>query len=239
MIDGNPMEKEAMAQFHQGNDAEGHRLQDAFGQRLRFVGLQGSRARGEAGPESDIDAVVILDDVALEDLRAYRALLKTMPEREKVCGFYGGQAELARWDRGDLFQFIHDTIPFYGDLSALTPPLGREDARRAALTGACNIYHGCVHNLLFERDADVLYGLYKTVGFALRAKHFWQTGAYISKTDELAGILPEGEARLLTERDDVEALVADGEAFEEFSRILFAWAGETIRVLGGANANDT
>ena len=29
-IDGNPMEKEAMAQFHQGNDAEGHRLQDGF-----------------------------------------------------------------------------------------------------------------------------------------------------------------------------------------------------------------
>ena len=29
-IDGNPMEKDAMAQFHQGNDAEGHRLQDAF-----------------------------------------------------------------------------------------------------------------------------------------------------------------------------------------------------------------
>ena len=29
-IDGNPMEKEAMAQFHQGNDEEGHRLQDTF-----------------------------------------------------------------------------------------------------------------------------------------------------------------------------------------------------------------
>ena len=72
------------------------RLQAAFGARLRFVGLQGSRARGEAAPESDIDAVVILDDVALEDLRAYRALLKTMPEREKVCGFFGGAAELAR-----------------------------------------------------------------------------------------------------------------------------------------------
>ena len=30
MIDGNPMEKEAMVMFHQGDDAEGHRLQDAF-----------------------------------------------------------------------------------------------------------------------------------------------------------------------------------------------------------------
>ena len=30
LIDGNPMEKEAMVMFHQGDDAEGHRLQDAF-----------------------------------------------------------------------------------------------------------------------------------------------------------------------------------------------------------------
>ena len=66
-----------------------YRLRDAFGPRLRFVGLQGSRARGEAGPESDIDAVVILDAVSLADLRAYRALLAGMPEREKVCGFFG------------------------------------------------------------------------------------------------------------------------------------------------------
>ena len=30
IIDGNQMEKGAMACFHQGNQAEGHRLQDAF-----------------------------------------------------------------------------------------------------------------------------------------------------------------------------------------------------------------
>ncbi len=215
------------------------RMRQAFGDRLAFIGLQGSRARGEATPKSDIDVVVVLDRLEADDIGAYRAALEELPEREKICGFFSGRAELAAWERSDLFQFVHDTIPFYGDLSAITPPLSREDARRAALTGVCNIYHGCVHNLLFERDADVLYGLYKTAGFALRAKHFWQTGAYVSKTDELAGMLPEGEARLLTERDDVEALVADGEALEEFSRILFAWAGETIRVLGGANANDT
>ena len=68
------------------------RLQGTFGARLRFVGLQGSRARGEAGPESDIDAVVILDAVSIQDIRAYRALLETMPEREKVCGFFGAAA---------------------------------------------------------------------------------------------------------------------------------------------------
>ena len=149
----------------------GH-LQGAFGARLLFVGLQGSRARGEAGQGSDIDAVVILDAVSMEDIRTYRDVLAAMPGREDVCGFFGGREELMRWERGDLFQFVHDTIPFYGALPAITPPLDREDARRAALSGACNIYHGCMHNLLFGRDVSILQGLYKMAAFALRAKAF-------------------------------------------------------------------
>ena len=215
------------------------RLQAAFGARLRFVGLQGSRARGEAAPESDIDAVVILDDVALEDLRAYRALLKTMPEREKVCGFFGGAAELARWDRADLFSFIHDTIPFHGDLSALTPPLGREDARRAALKGACDIYHGCMHGLLFDRDPAALAALYKMSAFALRAKYFWQTGEYVFRTDDLKARLAPADACLLDGREAARALTDDASAFEALSERLLLWSGNAIRELSVANGNDT
>lgn len=216
-----------------------YRLHDAFGPRLRFVGLQGSRARGEAGPESDIDAVVILDAVSLADLRAYRALLAGMPEREKVCGFYGGQAELARWDRGDLFQFIHDTIPFYGDLSALTPPLGREEARRAALKGACDIYHGCTHGLLFDRDTAALRALYKMAAFALRAVYFCRTGEYIFRTDALRERLTPPEARLLDGITAARALTDDGAAYEELCDRLRRWAADTIGDMGDANANDT
>ena len=216
-----------------------YRLHDAFGPRLRFVGLQGSRARGEAGPESDIDAVVILDAVSLADLRAYRALLAGMPEREKVCGFYGGQAELARWDRGDLFQFIHDTIPFYGDLSALTPPLGREEARRAALKGACDIYHGCTHGLLFDRDTAALRALYKMAAFALRAVYFCRTGEYIFRTDDLRERLTPPEARLLDGIEAARTLTGDGAAYEELCDRLRRWAADTICDMGDANANDT
>ena len=214
------------------------RLQAAFGARLRFVGLQGSRARGEAAPESDIDAVVILDDVALEDLRAYRALLKTMPEREKVCGFFGGAAELAHWDRADLFQFVHDTLSFYGELSALTPPLGREDARRAALKGACDIYHGCVHGLLFNRDPAVLAALYKMSAFALRAKYFWQTGEYVFRTDDLKARLAPADACLLDGREAARALTDDAAAIDALSERLLLWSGDAIRELSAANENN-
>ena len=44
------------------------RLLESFGDRVIFIGLQGSRARGEAHDDSDIDAVVVLDTVSMDDL---------------------------------------------------------------------------------------------------------------------------------------------------------------------------
>ena len=74
-----------------------------FGDRVRFIGLQGSRGRGEAGPDSDIDVVLILDRLAPTDLAACRAAAADLPERDKLCGFVSGAEELAAWDRGNCF----------------------------------------------------------------------------------------------------------------------------------------
>ena len=48
-------------------------LHKTFGDRISFIGLQGSYARGEASDTSDIDVVVILDSVSAADLKDYRA----------------------------------------------------------------------------------------------------------------------------------------------------------------------
>ena len=50
-----------------------------FGSRVCFLGLQGSRARGEAHAGSDIDAVAILDKMSLDELARYRAVLEKLP----------------------------------------------------------------------------------------------------------------------------------------------------------------
>ena len=97
-------------------------VRSAFGDRVRYIGLQGSRARGEAGPDSDIDVVCILDECSLADLETYRAAVEHLPARDKLCGFVSGAAELAAWDRGDLFSFRHDTADWYGQLTDLLPP---------------------------------------------------------------------------------------------------------------------
>ena len=41
-----------------------HAVNDTFGNRTYFVGLQGSYGRGEATETSDIDVVVILDELS-------------------------------------------------------------------------------------------------------------------------------------------------------------------------------
>lgn len=57
---------------------------ERFGGRVLFLGLQGSRARGEAREDSDIDTVLVLDRLEASDLAALpeagRALLAAGPE---------------------------------------------------------------------------------------------------------------------------------------------------------------
>lgn len=81
-------------------------LRKIFGNRIWFVGLQGSYGRNEATEQSDIDAVVILDKVTLEDIKAYSALLDRLPYREKACGFISGKQELLNWENPIYFNFI-------------------------------------------------------------------------------------------------------------------------------------
>ena len=205
------------------------RMEGTFGARLRFLGLQGSRARGEAAADSDVDVVVILDRLEPADLAAYRAAAADLPHREKLCGFVSGAAELAAWDRGELFQFVMDTVPLLGDLEAVTGPVGRAEARRAVRSGACALYHGCCHGLLHGMDAAALGALYKTARFTLRARHFLETGRYCRRTAELAAALTGEEAAILASGGRAESPGLPPEEIRALGERLFAWAGALLR----------
>ena len=66
------------------------KLNEVFANRAWFVGLQGSYGRGEATESSDIDVVVILDELSAEDIQTYNDMLDTLPHRELICGFLSG-----------------------------------------------------------------------------------------------------------------------------------------------------
>ena len=80
-------------------------LQKTFGTRIWFVGLQGSYGRGEATETSDIDLVVILDEIFPEDIRTYGKMLDGLPNRELVCGFSAAETSLTIGNRPICFSF--------------------------------------------------------------------------------------------------------------------------------------
>lgn len=57
----------------------------SFAGRVRFLGIQGSRARGEARDESDIDAVLVLDKLAPGDVFAYRSAVAGLAGRRALA----------------------------------------------------------------------------------------------------------------------------------------------------------
>ena len=193
-------------------------VQAAFGPRVVFIGLQGSYGRGEAGEHSDIDVVLLLDEVTMDDLKQYRALLAELPHRELICGFVAGYRQLAGWEKGDLLTFLLDTVPWQGSLKELQRQVGPADAQQSVIMGAGNIYHACVHNYLYERSEEVLVALQKSVFFVLRAVCYARTGQFIKRKDELQKHLTPDENALFTMPPKLE----------ELTPALLQWAGNLL-----------
>lgn len=201
-------------------------ITDTFGNRVWFVGLQGSYARGEATEHSDIDIVVILDQLHASDIRDYNTMLDTLTHRELACGFLSGKDEIMKWDPSDLFQFYYDTKPIKGSLDELLPLIDDAAICKAIKTGVCNIYHGCVHNMLYEKSDEILSGLYKAASFVVQAICFQQTGRYISQQKELLEAVSPDERAVL---EHFMTLKKGGRVeFAEMSETLFAWSKKWI-----------
>jgi predicted nucleotidyltransferase len=166
---------------------------EAFADRVWFVGLQGSYGRGEATETSDIDIVVILDELSALDIQTYHDMLDTMSHRELICGFLSGKKEILNWEPSELFQFCHDTTPIIGSLDEVMAVLDESAVNRAIKIGACNIFHGCVHNMLYEKSKDILCRLYKSASFVVQAIAYKQTGNYISHQKDLLKVVPFDE----------------------------------------------
>ena len=201
-------------------------LNTTFSDRVWFVGIQGSYGRGEATETSDIDVVVILDELSAKDIQAYNNMLDTLPHRELICGFVSGKKEILNWEPSDLFQFYYDTTPIKGSLDELLSVIDESAVDRAIQIGACNIYHGCVHNMLHEKSKDILKGLYKSASFVVQAIAFKQTGNYIKHLKDLLGVVSSDEQAI------VEAFVnlKNGGMidFDLMSETLFAWSKKWI-----------
>ena len=202
-------------------------LNENFGDHVWFVGLQGSFARGEATETSDIDVVVILDELSAMDIQTYNKMLDTLSHRELICGFLSGKDDIMNWEPSDLFQFCYDTTPIKGSLDEVMAVVDENAVNRAIKIGACNIFHGCIHNMLHEKNEDILRGLYKSASFVVQAIVFKQTGKYISHQKDMLKIVSHDE-RVIVE---TFLNLKNGGAveFNTMSEMLFIWAKKWIK----------
>ena len=200
-----------------------------FGHRIWFIGIQGSYARGEESEDSDIDIVLILDQMQLSDLRRYRSMLNRLPNREKVCGFVSGKKELENWSKQELFQFCQDTMPIKGSLEEIVAKLEIQDVKRAVHTEACRIYHTVCHNLIHEQQKQILIDMYKCAVFVLQAEYFLRSGTYLRRKSELFPKLSGIDREILyiaTEMKKKSGKIS--ESLDELSEKLIVWASDLI-----------
>lgn len=212
------------------------RLRLAFGDRLLCVGLQGSHRRGEQTPDSDIDAVVVLDALTPDDLKAYRAIVDSLPCSEKACGFVGGARELRNWPRHELFHFRNDTRVLYGNLDRLLPIPSMDDIRDAVRFGAAGLYHQAAHLAVHgdpeSRPRDVA-GLCKQARFVMQALHFLRRGEFLSTRSALLPKLGDDERKILkwvTAPDEMDGGVA--ESADEALGALVTWSAGLLAEYG-------
>ena len=208
------------------------KLQNEFEQRLLFVGLQGSYNRGEATQNSDIDLVVILDNLRFEDLKRYRLIIDSMPDKDKSCGFISGREELQNWSKSDLFQFFYDTKSLIGNLQDLIQAPTIEDAKQAIKISFEYLYHTSVHSFIHSNNrTEDLKNLYKGVFFILQAKYFIETKKYIPTKMELLELLNGIDRDILNicinrnninERATIE--------LENLYKMLIQWSSDNIKM---------
>ena len=208
------------------------KLQNEFEQRLLFVGLQGSYNRGEATQSSDIDLVVILDNLSFEDLKKYHLIIDSMPDKDKSCGFISGREELQNWSKSDLFQFFYDTKSLIGNLQDLIQAPTIEDAKQAVKIGSENLYHTSVHSFIHSNNrTEDLKNLYKGVFFILQAKYFIETKKYIPTKNQLLEILNGIDRDILNiciNRSNINEKATI--ELENLYKMLIQWSSDNIKM---------
>lgn len=208
-------------------------LRNAFGARLLYVGLQGSYQRGEAGPQSDIDVMVVLDTLSVSDLDRYRVLLKEAGEAERACGFLCGAAELAAWNPYEICHLLHTTEDRYGRLAPLVPAYRKEDIRAFVKISLDNLYHELCHRYLYadrEENIAALQGSYKSVFFLLQNLMYLRTGEFVKTKRDLSARLSGAEKMVMAWEQKLSH--EKSYDFDMAFRVLFEWCRNTICEIG-------
>lgn len=203
-----------------------------FGSRLLYVGLQGSYLRGEATETSDIDIMVIIDELTIEDLNSYRDIIASLESPEKSCGFICGKAELANWNPLEIFHLLNGTEDYYGVLQELVPVYTKSDIRNFVKMSLNNMYHEICHRYIhadLNKNIAKLSGTYKGTFFILQNLYYLEHGKFIHTKAELLPLLSGKNHAVLKRAVELNNGIAHD--FSESFELLFTWCRDTMTAL--------
>ena len=197
------------------------RCRESFGDRLLYVGLQGSYLRGEANGDSDIDVMVILDRFSVQDMNSYREILKKIGFYEKSCGFIVGREEMKSWNPLEICALRHTTKDLLGVLSDHLPPATREDEINYVKLSLGNLYHEICHRYIHAdrgTNTSAFCSSCKSLFFLIQNLHYLETGRFIRTKKKLKAAVSKEDRRVLE-----LAELPGGFDFDEAFSLLFAW----------------
>ena len=208
----------------------------AFGDRLLYVGLQGSYMRGEATDQSDIDVMLILSDLSVADLDVYREILKKIGAYEQSCGFICGRDEMTRWNPLEVCQLRHTTKDLFGALADHLPPATREDEINYVKLSLGNLYHEMCHRYIHAgRDKNIaaFRGVCKNVFFLMQNLHYLESGRFITAKKALAAAVSQEDRQVLTLPEKPH-----GSDFDAAFALLFSWCQRAFTRIGNLTRRD-
>ena len=204
-------------------------LQPVLGERLIYVGLQGSYLRGEATETSDIDIMAVIRDMTVADLDAYRKAIESLEGFDKSCGFICGLDEMQHWNPLEICHLLHTTKDYFGTLADLVPAYTEIDVRAYVQLSLGNLYHELCHRYIHaprEESIAALPFTYKAVFFILQNLHFLRTGCFISTKKELLTALSGQDKQVL----ETAIALSQGETidFDAAFSLLLTWCKDTM-----------
>lgn len=199
-------------------------LRQQFSDRLVYVGLQGSYLRDEATENSDIDPMVVIDDLSVADLDAYKKIVNGMEDADKSCGFICGKKELKNWNPLEICHLLHSTKDYVGELAGLVPDYTQADARNFVKLSLNNLSHELCHRYLHssvEKNARGILGSYKQVFFILQNIYYLDSGVFAATQKELVQKLEGKNKQVMEIAMDLKA--GKEYAFEDIFELLYSW----------------
>lgn len=204
-------------------------LKTAFGERLLYVGLQGSYLRNEATENSDIDIMAVIDGLSVGDLKEYQRVILGLGSFEKSCGFICSRADLKNWNPLEICHLLNATKDYYGELKALVPEYTTRDERSYIKLSINNLYHEICHRYIYsgrDKSKAKLPGSCKTVFYILQHIHFLHTGVFVGTKRELLQYL-EGKDKEILELS-ISLQSCQNYDFDEAFKLLFDWCQSAL-----------